>query len=697
MDIRMEAGGLRVSFRVNADGTVELADFSAAPGSGDMPPLAQRPRQFLAAQVTGESSGNFRANKHDAGSVGKVWRYVRHEIAEDPDGRQLVLSVKAPDGLAADYHMQLYRSLPVARTWAVLRNESKGDMGIEFVSSFMYAGLGKNRVAAGCDGLEFWIPRNGWCCEAQWERRDAVDIGLSHLPTLGYRLPDRGNSRFHYGSVNSWSTSEYLPMGLVRDPDSGEIHFFQVEHSGAWQIEYGTGDGGNLYACLMGPNDEAGWWKNLRPGESFTTVPAAAGACVGGIDEAIAALTEYRRRMREASADDPACPVVFNDYMNCLFGDPTEEKEYAIIDRAAALGCETYCIDAGWYDSGDWWDRVGEWRESPERFPHGLKAVMDYGRSKGLKMGLWLEIEAMGTACPLASRLPDDWFVMSHGRRRVDNRRYLLDFRNPAVRDYCAGVVDRLIADYGCEFFKIDYNVTTGMGSDIGSDSPGQAMLEHYRYLYEWIREVYRRHPGLVIENCGSGGQRMDYGMLTLHSLQSVSDQTDYISNAYIAANAASAVAPEQAGMWVYPYQDNREHVIFNMVCGLLLRPYVSGRVWDLSEASLDLMREGIELYRRIRGEIRTMTPFFPLGFARVGDDGLAWGLRGGDRAYLAVFAVRGRGVRVPMEGIAAARAIYPAGEDCRLEIGTDALTVEMPAEGCARLFEIGFRSGDRA
>ena len=122
MDIRMEAGGLRVSFRVNADGTVELADFSAAPGSGDMPPLAQRPRQFLAAQVTGESSGNFRANKHDAGSVGKVWRYVRHEIAEDPDGRQLVLSVKAPDGLAADYHMQLYRSLPVARTWAVLRN-----------------------------------------------------------------------------------------------------------------------------------------------------------------------------------------------------------------------------------------------------------------------------------------------------------------------------------------------------------------------------------------------------------------------------------------------------------------------------------------------------------------------------------------------------------------------------------------------
>ena len=45
--------------------------------------------------------------------------------------------------------------------------------------------------------------------------------------------------------------------------------------------------------------------------------------------------------------------------------------------------------------------------------------------------------------------------------------------------------------------------------------------------------------------------------------------------------------------MWVYPYKDEREHVIYNMVNGLLLRPYMSGMVWDMGEESLELMREG--------------------------------------------------------------------------------------------------------
>jgi hypothetical protein len=66
-------------------------------------------------------------------------------------------------------------------------------------------------------------------------------------------------------------------------------------------------------------------------------------------------------------------------------------------------------------------------------------------------------------------------------------------------------VVDRLIADYGCEYFKIDYNVTTGPGSDLNADSMGDAMLMHYRALYDWIRSIYAKHPYLVIENCGSG------------------------------------------------------------------------------------------------------------------------------------------------------------------------------------------------
>ena len=180
--------------------------------------------------------------------------------------------------------------------------------------------------------------------------------------------------------------------------------------------------------------------------------------------------------------------------------------------------------------------------------------------------------------------------------------------------------------------------------------------------------------------------------MLTLHSLQSTSDQTDAVSNAYIAANVASAVTPEQAGMWVYPYVDEREHVIFNMVNGLLLRPYVSGIVWNMSEESMAIFREGISTYKKIRSDLKTMVPFFPLGFGRVNDAQLAYGVRGKDKAYLSVFAIRNGEAEIPLEKLGTVRnvnVIYPASGDCSFTVRDGVLKVQMPAETCARLFEI--------
>ena len=62
--------------------------------------------------------------------------------------------------------------------------------------------------------------------------------------------------------------------------------------------------------------------------------------------------------------------MIYNDYMNTLFGDPRIEKELPLIEGAASVGADVFCIDAGWYDStdGGWWDMVGEWQASTNRF-----------------------------------------------------------------------------------------------------------------------------------------------------------------------------------------------------------------------------------------------------------------------------------------------------------------------------------------
>ena len=89
-------------------------------------------------------------------------------------------------------------------------------------------------------------------------------------------------------------------------------------------------------------------------------------------------------------------PVIFNDYMNTLMGDPTTEKLLPLIDAAAEVGADYFCIDAGWYAEGDWWNTVGAWQPSTTRFPNGLGEVIDRIHSRGMVPGLWLEPEVIG-------------------------------------------------------------------------------------------------------------------------------------------------------------------------------------------------------------------------------------------------------------------------------------------------------------
>lgn len=707
--IRLNENHLTIEFTIWENGVVELSRIAPAgtapSGTASADPVpdevssdsASRPiSPLIELQVTGRSTREMHGYKHNASSASMDLHYVRHEYRETSGGGELTILLGSEDGLQACYHMRLFQNVPVVQVQTELKNTGNASVPIEYISSFIYQNLCGNGKLPYYEKTQVYIPRNSWDCETRWQEEDIELLNLSRMMVDGFKTPGFGNNRFAYSGVSSWSSVEYLPMGLVHDRETGETSFFQVESSGQWLIEYDTEPGQRLAIALSGPTEqEHGWWINLKPGQSFTTVPAAFGVVQGGISEAIGQLTRYRRAIRRPNADDEKLNIVFNDYMNCLEGDPTEEKEKAMIDKAAAIGCEYFCLDAGWYDKGFWWDKVGEWKESRERFPNGLKAVCDYAREKGMVMGLWVEIEVMGTECPLAKTLPDSWFICRHGKRHIDHGRYLLDFRNPQVRTYCREVLDRLIADYGVGYFKIDYNVTMGYGSDLDTDSCSGAILEHYRALHQWYEDIFKDYPDLVIENCGSGAQRMDYGMLQLLSLQSTSDQTDYLYNSYIASSVASAVTPEQGGMWVYPYEDEKEHVIYNMVNGLLLRPYMSGMVWKLGEESMQLLSEGVSLYKRIRADVRKALPFFPLGFNTIKDDVLAYGLLLEDKAYLSVFTPGSDHAVIPLDfgkkQITKVQVLYPSEGCCTFRLEEEKLHVQMPQAKAARLFLLTF------
>jgi alpha-galactosidase len=316
--------------------------------------------------------------------------------------------------------------------------------------------------------------------------------------------------------------------------------------------------------------------------------------------------------------------------MNTLLGDPTTEKLLPLITAAAEVGAEIFCIDAGWYDdSGDWWPTVGEWQPSTTRFPGGLGEVIDAIREAGMIPGLWLEPEVIGVRSPMADKLPPEAFLQRHGQRLVEHHRYHLDLRHPAALNHLDSVVDRLVADFGVGFFKFDYNINPGPGTDLDADSVGDGLLGHNRAHLAWLDGVLDRHPGLVVENCSSGAMRMDFAVLSRLAMQSTSDQQDFTKYPPIASAAPISLLPEQAASWAYPQPGmDDEEVAFCLVTGLLGRFYVSGHLNEMSEAQRRTVAEAISVAKTLREAIAHGHPHWPLGLPGWTDPWISLGLK---------------------------------------------------------------------
>ncbi len=595
---------MKLVFEISDDGYAMLKKL----GVSDTEPLPIKQPHHAAIcelHVTGENPlGRHGAyNKDLYGS--KNLKYVSHTESELADGKQLEFLLT--DGkLEVTAHYRLYNEINVVRSWTTVKNVSGEALGLEYVSSFVFTG-----ADLGCevtdDKMRLLIPHSAWEAEMQWQEYTMPELGMA-------RVTPASTKRVHISNTGTWSSKEYLPMGVLINDETSDTLMWQIEHNGSWQWELGDCEG-KQSLHISGPDErDNGWWKNLNPGESFETVKTAI-AVSDSLDGTIAEMTKYRRTIAKRDGADAALPIIFNDYMNCLKADPTEEKELPMIDRAHAAGAELYVIDAGWYADGTWWDTVGEWYECDWRFPHGLKYVLDYIRGKGMIPGLWVEPEVMGINCPIVKDFEDECFFMAHGKKVVTRGRYQLDYRNPKVRKYIMGVFDRLIAEYGVGYFKLDYNIEAGVGTEVGADSLGDGLMGHNRAVLSLLDEVSAKYPDVIFENCSSGGMRMEYASLAHSHIQSTSDQTDYRHYAHIAAAVGTAVLPEQAAVWSYPKAcDTLDGVVMNMVNAMPLRVHLSGELAFLSEEQLALVKEGVAVMKAIRKDTDSSIPFYPCG-----------------------------------------------------------------------------------
>ncbi|MEU1519874.1 glycoside hydrolase family 36 protein [Streptomyces sp. NPDC005811] len=573
-------------------------------------------------------------------AIGDRLTYRGHDSVRDGALERTTIRL-ADDQTGLVAHVVLDVGAGFLRSRVRLVNQGSIPLRLESVTTLTLGGI--TDADGGLDGLTLHWADNDWLAECRWRQaafRDQV------VPLSRHAHGHEGRGCFERYSQGSWSTGRHLPIGAFTDR-AGHAWLWQIESSAGWRFETGEREGA-AYVALFGPDDAHHQWQHiLAPGEEFHTVPAVLVRTeVGGLDAAFGELTGYRRLIRRDHPDLRALPVIYNDYMNTLMGDPTTDKLLPLIRAAAAAGAEVFVIDAGWYDDDaqGWWDAVGAWEPARDRFPGGIQKVLDAIRCHGMTPGLWLEPEVVGVRSPLARTLPPEAFFRRGGLRVTEHGRHHLDLRHPAARAHLDAVVDRLVDEWGVGYLKLDYNINSGPGTENGLESPGAGLLGHHRAHLEWMTGLLDRHPRLVLENCGSGGLRMDYAQLAVAQLQSTSDQQDPLRYPPIAAAIATAVTPEQAAVWAYPQPDHTpDEINFTLTGALLGRIHLSGFLDRMSDDQFHLVRSAIRTYKDIRPEIGGARPFWPLGLPAWEDTWIAQGLQGRDSTFLTVWR-RGTG-----------------------------------------------------
>ena len=224
-------------------------------------------------------------------------------------------------------YLQFYENCKVIRSWSEVRNNGVEEQTLEYLSSFSYTGFEKEGEGYAQEKMTLSIPHNGWQKEFNWRTYSLDELGMVKTQ---YKSIERSSKTIEVFNTGNWSTKEYLPMGYLENTSGNTGLLWQIEHNGSWHYEIAD-QNDFMVLNLSGPTEiQSHWSRRLSNGESFVSVPVAIAVTDANKEHAFAEMTIYRRNIRRINRDNRELPVIFNDYMNCLWADPTTEKEISV-------------------------------------------------------------------------------------------------------------------------------------------------------------------------------------------------------------------------------------------------------------------------------------------------------------------------------------------------------------------------------
>jgi len=333
-------------------------------------------------------------------------------------------------------------------------------------------------------------------------------------------------AHLHLQAGGGRSSSDFLPFFNWEMPSRGGV-VIGLGWSGEWAADFTQPD---LKRTLVQAGLEVTHLK-LHPGERIRSPRVAllfyAGDWIDGQNQWRRFLLEHHRPMVNGRPLEP--PM-----LNGTWGGLHASNHLGNIKAIAALNLpvDYYWIDAEWFGHVPWWQHAGNWQVNKALYPEGFKPLSDLLHQSGRKFLLWFEPERVCEGTPWAAELdkwllalpPEkriyrwekqtfpDWVKSESLRNQIKENDRLLNLGNPQARQFLTDFISNCVKEYGLDCYRHDANIAP-LEFWRAADAPDRQGMTEIRWvegLYAFWDELLRRHPQLIIDNCASGGRRID-------------------------------------------------------------------------------------------------------------------------------------------------------------------------------------------
>jgi alpha-galactosidase len=539
---RIDAGGVTYAFGINNVNELQPVYWGRQVSSVDkFPATLTKPEaaSFDSAATTtpneyaGWGAGIFVEPalkvSYPDGNRDLVLHYVSHTIKGD----ELTITLKDIErNLFVELHYMVDHETGIVGRSAVIMNKTQTSVTIEEAAAATW------NLPRGMDySLRYLTGR--WAGE--WNlQQQAIRPGETVLES-------KRGSTGHQN--NPWFAIERAEHP---DEETGDVWFGALAWSGSWRISVEQDQLQQIR--VTGGFNPFDFSYKLMPGKQLETPVFYGGYSHHGIGGASRLLHRFElaKIVPQAPAPKPR-PVIYNSWEATEFrvDEPGQE---ALAEKAASIGVERFIMDDGWFGQRkNDHAGLGDWYVNPQKFPNGLKPLIDKVHSLGMDFGLWVEPEMVNPDSDLYRKHPD-WVLNFTGRPRSEQRNQLvLNLARKDVRDYVFGFLDDILSHNQIAFLKWDYNRNWSEPGwpAVAPDEQKAVYVEYVHNLYGILGELRAKYPHVEIESCSGGGGRVDLGILGLTDEVWPSDNTDPFDRLRIQDGFTYAYSPGVMMAWV--------------------------------------------------------------------------------------------------------------------------------------------------